>query len=45
MNWSGLDWAAAAALGGLVGASELISRYKEDPVAALKAWSGILYVA
>jgi hypothetical protein len=45
MDWNWLDWAAAAALGGLVGASELISRYKDDPVAALKAWSGILYVA
>lgn len=40
-----LDWAAVAALGGLVGASELISRYKDDPIAALKIWSGILYVA
>jgi len=45
MNWTWLDLAPAAALGGLVGASELISRYKDDPVAALKAWSGILYVA
>ena len=31
-----MDWAAVAALGGLVGASELISRYKDDPFAALK---------
>jgi hypothetical protein len=45
MNWTWLDLAPAAALGGLVGASELISRYKDDPVAALKAWSGIFYVA
>jgi hypothetical protein len=33
MDWLWLDWAAVAALGGLVGASELISRYKDDPMA------------
>jgi len=30
MDWTSLDWAAAAVLGGVVGASELISRYKDD---------------
>ncbi len=29
MDWSWLDWAAVAALEGIVGASELISRYKD----------------
>jgi hypothetical protein len=44
MDWKWLDWAAAAVLGGLVGTSELISRYKDDPAASIKAWSGILYI-
>lgn len=45
MDWGWLDWAGAAALGGVVGASELISRYKDDPGAALKTWPAILYIA
>src|SRR5579859_4289744 len=42
-NW--LDWAAVAVLGGVVGASELISRYKDNPGAAIKNWPAIFYVA
>jgi hypothetical protein len=45
MNWSWLDWAAVALLGGVVGASELISRYKDDPWAAIKCWPAIVYIA
>jgi hypothetical protein len=45
MNWSWLDWAAAAALGGIVGVSELISRYKDDPWAAIKSWPAIFYLS
>jgi len=45
MNWTLLDWAAVAALGGLVGASELVSRYKDNPVAALKTWPAIFYIS
>jgi hypothetical protein len=44
MDWSWLDWAAAAVLGGVVGASELISRYKDDPGAAIKSWPAIFYI-
>jgi hypothetical protein len=42
---NGLDWAAVALLGGVVGASELISRYKDDPGAAIKSWPAIFYIA
>jgi hypothetical protein len=45
MDWTWLDWAGAAALGGLVGASELVSRYKDNPVAALKTWPAIFYIS
>lgn len=45
MDWSWLDWAAVAVLGGVVGASELISRYKDDPGAAIKSWPAIFYIA
>ena len=45
MDWSWLDWAAVAMLGGVVGSSELISRYKGDPWAAIKSWPAIFYVA
>jgi len=34
-----------ALLGGVVGASELISRYKDDPSAALRSWPAIIYIA
>jgi len=45
MAWTWIDWGLVAAIGGVVGASELVSRYKDAPFAALKAWPGILYVA
>lgn len=45
MSWSWLDWAAAILLGAGVGASELISRYKDDPGAALRSWPAVLYIA
>ena len=44
MDASWLDWAAVAALGGVVGASELISRYKDDPVASIQSWPAIFYI-
>lgn len=40
-----LDWAAVAFLGGLVGTSELVSRYKDSPTAALFSRPAIFYVA
>jgi len=43
MAW--LSWAAVAVLGAVVGASELISRYKDDPGSALKSWPAIFYIA
>ena len=45
MDWNWLDWAAVAVLGGVVGASELISRYKDSPGAAIKSWPAIFYIA
>jgi hypothetical protein len=45
MDLSWLDWAAVALLGGVVGASELISRYRDHPVAAVKTWSAVFYIA
>jgi hypothetical protein len=45
MDWSWLDWAAVAVLGGVIGASELISRYKDAPGAAIKSWPAILYIS
>jgi hypothetical protein len=45
MDWSWLDWVAVALSGGVVGASELISRYKDDPFAAIKTWPAIFYIA
>jgi hypothetical protein len=45
MDWTWLDWVAAAALGGVVGASELISRYKDDPGSAIRSWPAIFYIA
>jgi hypothetical protein len=44
MPWSWLDWVAVAALGAIVGASELISRYRDHPAAALKTWPAIVYI-
>lgn len=40
-----LDGTAVALLGGAVGASELISRYKDQPGAALKSWPSVFYIA
>jgi hypothetical protein len=45
MDWSWLDWAAVAVLGGVVGASELISRYKDNPGAAIRSSPSIFYIA
>ncbi|SPE39422.1 hypothetical protein SBA3_3200003 [Candidatus Sulfopaludibacter sp. SbA3] len=45
MNGDWLHWAAAAVLGGVVGASELISRYKDEPGAAIRSWPAIVYLA
>jgi hypothetical protein len=45
MDWSWFDWLAVAVIGAVVGASELISRYKDDPGAALKSWPAIFYIA
>jgi hypothetical protein len=42
LGWA--DWAAVALLGGLVGTSELISRYKDAPAAALKSLPARFYV-
>lgn len=44
MDWSWLDWIAVAVLGGVVGASELISRYKDDPGAAIKSRPAVFYI-
>lgn len=45
MDASWLAWPAAVALGCAVGISELVSRYKDDPVAALREWPALLYIA
>jgi hypothetical protein len=45
MDPSWLDWSAVALLGGAVGATELISRYKDHPGAAIKSWPAIFYIA
>src|SRR5437870_3672119 len=45
MDLTWLDWAAAAVLGGVIGASELISRYKDDPGSAIRSWPAISYIA
>ena len=42
---SWLDWVAVALLGGIVGTSELVSRYKDDPWAAIRSWSARFYIA
>jgi hypothetical protein len=44
MDSSWLDWVAVALLGAVVGASELISRYKDDPGAAIKSRPAIFYI-
>jgi hypothetical protein len=40
-----LDWTAVVLLGGAVGASELVSRYRDDPRAALRTWPALVYLA
>src|ERR1700691_3604963 len=45
MDWDWVDWVAVAMLGGVVGAGELASRYKDDPWAATKTWPAIFYIA
>ena len=45
LDWTWLDWLAAALLGGIVGASELTSRYKDSPAAALRTWPARFYIA
>jgi hypothetical protein len=45
MIWTWLDWATVAALGGIVGISELVSRYKDAPATALKSRPAIFYIA
>src|SRR5438105_166705 len=44
MDWRLLEWVAVVAVGAVVGASELISRYKDDPIAALIGWPSVLYI-
>jgi hypothetical protein len=44
MNWGWLDWVAVALIGGIVGTSELISRYKDDPWAAIRSWPARFYI-
>lgn len=45
MDWPALlDDILVVALGGAVGISELVSRYRDAPSAALKSWAAILYI-
>lgn len=44
MDRSWLDWAGVFVIGGVVGASELISRYKDHPSAAIQSWPAIFYI-
>ena len=45
MELTWLDWTEAVLLGGIVGASELISRYKDDPGSAIQSWPAVFYIA
>lgn len=45
MDAAALDYAAVALLGGLVGAGELSSRYRDAPGSALYTWPALLYIA
>jgi len=45
MDWSWIDWPAVALLGGVVGASELVSRYKDDPWVSMKSWPAAFYIS
>lgn len=42
-----MDWnlVTVGGLGGAVGASELISRYKDHPASAIRTWPAIFYIA
>jgi hypothetical protein len=40
-----LDWVAVAAIGVVVGASELISRYRDSPGGAVRTWPAGFYIA
>jgi hypothetical protein len=44
VNPTWLDWAVVAALGAIVGASELVSRYRDAPETALRTWPAIFYI-
>ncbi len=44
MDASALDYLAAALLGGLVGAGELTSRYRDAPGGALYTWPALFYI-
>ena len=39
-----MDYVAVVLIGGLVGAGELVARYRDAPLVALRAWSAALYV-
>jgi hypothetical protein len=45
MDLSWYHWTAVAVLGAVVGASELISRYKDDPFAPIKSGPAAFYIA
>jgi hypothetical protein len=45
VDWQWADWVAVPALGGVVGLSELVSRYRDAPGAALRSLPAIFYVA
>jgi hypothetical protein len=45
MDWTWLHWPVVAALGAIVGASELVSRYKDAPGAAIRTWPAASYIA
>ena len=40
-----IDWLVVVFLGGLVGTSELVSRYKDAPAAALRSKPALFYIA
>ena len=44
MNSAFLDFAVVALLGGLVGAGELVSRYRDAPAGALYSWPAAIYI-
>jgi hypothetical protein len=45
VDWKLLDWIAVAAPGGIVGVSELVSRYRDEPSRVLLTLPAIFYVA